>query len=328
MPGKMRIALLYPADTIARDYFEQFVFPNGHRTESCEFVINPREGRFDGIVVPQSMRPLDTQFELVCPPTRTLCAILEPPDILTLPDEYTKQFYAVVGPDVRVACRQRLLSAAGHHWFVELTAEHAILAPIVNKTRVLSAVVSSKQHTRGHRDRYALMNRLKEHFGETIDWFGRGVRETGTSKLVALADYKYHIVLENGRWPHYWTEKLSDAFMANCYPFYSGAPNVDAYFDPKSLTPIDPTRPRDAIRAIEAAINMGLWEERQEYLASARSKIVGDYHPYMLWSSILTRLPKSAAAPVIIRPFNECKFGIKQRLQLARRNAQARLFAS
>jgi len=317
----MRIAVLSATDPYAQNYFEPFVFPGGHKTETCEFVHNPSEGAFDAIVVSQSTRPLDRRYDLVCPPTRTLCAIVEPPDLLTLPDEYTRQFHTVVGPDERVVCKDRLAYAAGHHWFVELTAREALDTPITVKPRLISAVVSSKQDTPGHRSRFALMKRLKGHFGDRLDWFGRGVRPTGGNKLSALADHKYHVVLENGRWPHYWTEKLSDAYMANCFPFYWGAPNIANYFNPKSFASIDPARPDDAIRVIEDAIQTRLWERRQYELASAREKITSDYHPYNLWHSILDRLPKSDPAPVSIRPFNECQFRLKQRLRFRVRNA-------
>jgi hypothetical protein len=321
----MRIAVLDAGDSFAREYFERFVFANGHRTDLYEFVQNPPGGKFDAVVVQQSTRPLNRRYDIVCPPTRTLCALLEPPDVITLPDEYTRQFHTVVGPDARVICKSPLLYAAGHHWFVELTALEALEAPITGKRRLVSAVVSSKKDTPGHRARWRLMTALKMHFGDQLDWFGRGVRPTGDNKLSALADYKYHLVFENGSWPHYWTEKLSDAYMANCFPCYWGAPNINDYFDERSYIPIDPDRPDDAVKAIEGVIREQLWERRQEQLAIARKKIVSDYHPYNLWHSILSRLPLSDPAPVSIRPFNECQFGFRQRVRFRVRSALSRV---
>jgi hypothetical protein len=316
----MRVAVLQAGYDYAANYFEPYIFPNGHVFDGVEFVRNPSEGRFDGVVVVQSTRPLDQRYDLICPPTRTLCAVVEPPDILTLPDGYTQQFHVVVGPDSRVASKRTLLSAAGHHWFVELTAEQATSAPIVDKPRLVSAVVSSKQDTPGHRSRFALMRRLKEHFGDELDWFGRGVRPTGDNKLTALADYKYHIVLENGRWPHYWTEKLADAYMANAFPFYWGAPEIADYFDRHSLELISPDRPEEAIRIIERAIASNAWENRQKQLAEARQRVVTDYHPYRLWHSILKSMPTSEPTAVSIRPFNQFDFSLKQRLRFKMRN--------
>lgn len=321
----VRVAVLHAGGSFARDYFARFVFPDGHCFGGYEFVQNPSEGVFDGIVVPQSMTPLDRRYDLVCPPTRTLCALLEPPDILTLPDEYTRQFHTVVGSDRRVVCAAPRLAAAGHHWFVELTARQAEENPITDKPLLISAMISSKQHTEGHRARYALMNRLKDHFGSRLDWFGRGVKDTGTNKLSALANYKYHIVLENGRWPHYWTEKLSDAFMANAFPFYWGAPNISEYFCPGSFCLIDPTDARGAIDKIEEAIAADLWRERQSDLARARQQVVTDYHPYALWASELMRTPASAPRPISIKPFSECRFSLRQRVRFKLRNASRRV---
>jgi hypothetical protein len=316
----MRIAVLHAGGSAARDYFEPFVFPNGHVVGGVEFFPNPTEGQFDGVVVPQSMTPLNQCYELVCPPTKTLCALLEPPDILTLPDEYTEQFYAVVGPDPRVSCKNLLMGAAGHHWFVEITAQRATSAPITAKPKLISAVVSSKRDTPGHRARFGFLRHLKDHFGDRLAWFGRGVMDTGASKLVALSDYKYHIVLENCRWPHYWTEKLSDAFMANAFPFYWGAPNIAEYFDRSSYCPIDPLDPRDAINKIEAAIQANLWEARQKDLAQARAQVATQYHPYEIWRSIFESLPASAPRLISIKPFNQCAFSRRQHLRLRLRN--------
>ena len=244
--------------------------------------------------------------------------------IITLPDEFTQQFYTVIGPDRRVACRNPLLTAAGHHWFVELTADQANVAPIKNKQKLISAVVSVKQDTPGHRKRFTLMKHLKEHFGSDLDWFGQGVREFGP-KLAALVDHKYHIVLENGRWPHYWTEKILDSYMANAFPFYWGAPNVADYFGRNSYCSIDPSDPQGAIRTIEEAVRSRLWEERQEELAVARKKIVSDYHPYTIWQSLIASAPMSEPQRLSIRPFSDCRFGLRQRAQFRVRNLMARV---
>ncbi len=321
----MRIAVLRSAQAYDEDCWP-YVFTNGHRTATAEFVHNPTEGHFDGIVVVQSMRPLSRTYDLVCPPLRTLCALIEPPDIITLPDEYTQQFFTVIGPDPQVACPNPLLTAAGHHWFVKITAEQANATPLRNKPKLISAIVSAKKDTPGHRSRFAMMTRLKEHFGDDLDWFGHGVREIGP-KLDALKEHKYHIVLENGRWPHYWTEKILDSYMANAFPFYWGAPNIDEYFDRNSYCPIDPFDPEGSIRTIEEAIRSSIWESRQDELAAARVKTVSDYHPYTIWEAMLASVPASEPRRLTIKPFSDCKFSLRQRTRLRFRNFRARMSA-
>ena len=53
-----------------------------------------------------------------------------------------------------------------------------------------------------------------------LDIFGRGIRPIN-DKSEALNKYKYHIVVENFRTSPL-DRKLSDAFLAECLPFYAG----------------------------------------------------------------------------------------------------------
>ncbi|MEN6508516.1 MAG: glycosyltransferase family 10, partial [Smithella sp.] len=89
----------------------------------------------------------------------------------------------------------------------------------IDKTKMISVVSSSKTMTDGHRQRVDFALRLKSHFGNKIDLFGRGLNEI-EDKWDALADYRYHVAIENSEVNHYWTEKISDAFLAGCHPIY------------------------------------------------------------------------------------------------------------
>lgn len=217
------IALLMPeaGDQVsAFSYFKPFLTPAG---DSCldgyQFVLNPIEGRFDGIVVPQSVRPLSRSYNLIAPPTKTLLIFMEPPNILMLPDSYTMQFSAVLSQSRFVKAKKKLIGHSAHHWFVEIPYDD-ILTKQPPKTKLISAVISNKTDTSIHLQRFEFMKHMKAYFGDRLDWRGRGVSDTGANKLIGLADYKYHIVIENGQWDHYWTEKLADSYAANCFPFY------------------------------------------------------------------------------------------------------------
>jgi hypothetical protein len=50
------------------------------------------------------------------------------------------------------------------------------------------------------------------------------------------------------------TEKLADAFLGLTYPIYYGCTNLSGYFPDKSFTPIDITKPDQAISIIEGLI--------------------------------------------------------------------------
>jgi hypothetical protein len=295
-------------------YFKPFLTPRG---DSCldgyQFVLNPTEGQFDGLVVPQSIGALSRTYVLNVPPTRTLLVYMEPPNFLTLPDAYTMQFEAVLSQSKMVKAKKRIFSHSGHHWFVEIPYDD-LLTKTPPKNKLISAVISNKSDSPAHRQRFQFMRQIKAHFGDRLDWMGRGVADTGNNKLVGLADYKYHIVIENGQWDHYWSEKLADSYAANCFPFYWGAGNVGEYFSDASMIKIDIFDVNKSISVIERAINDEIFERSQVALQQSRELMIEKYHPYRVYTKIFESLPPSAPSKVVIRPQNEFRYSMRQRV--------------
>jgi hypothetical protein len=311
------IALLMPETGNAIcpfSYFKAFLTPGG---DSCldgyRFILNPTEGQFDGMVVPQSVGPLSRAYTLNVPPTKTLLVFMEPPNLLVLPDAYMMQFEAVLSQSKSVKAKKGLLGHSAHHWFVEIPYGD-LLAEQRPKTKLLSAVISNKADTPTHRQRFEFMRRIKAHFGDRLEWRGRGVADTGNNKLVGLADFKYHIVIENGQWDHYWSEKLADSYAANCFPFYWGAGNVGEYFPDSSMEKIDIFNVEKSIVIIEDAIRNERFEKAQGALQQSRELLVSQYHPYRVYPRILEALPPSDATTVGIKPHNEFRYSVQQRL--------------
>ena len=323
----MLIALLFPNETISfHDYFRPYLTPEGNNCwKQAQFIVNPTRGSFDAIIVHQSIKPLSHTYQLKCPPSKTLLVIKEPPDILFLPENYTRQFYCTLGQDKRVKSKVKVFSQAGHHWFVEIKINDALISDSYPKSKLLSAVVSNKEHTTGHRKRLNFMYALKEHFGNRLDWFGRGINDLGAKKVDALLDYKYHIVLENGVWSDYWTEKLADAFVTNCFPFYWGASNIHDYFNSKSLELIDVNDIKGSIKIIEDTISNDIYEKSQSIIATARKSILTEYHPYQIYLNILSKLPKSEPQNITITPHTKFRHDFTSRLQLGIKNQLRKL---
>ena len=121
------------------------------------------------------------------------------------------------------------------------------------KTKTLSMICSTQGLTEAHRMRIRFAEQLKAYFGDSIDWFGNGVAMVD-QKWEALADYRYAIVLENQSRHNVITEKIGDAFLASCYPFYWGAPNIGDVFNLKGLTSIDIEDFMGTVKKIEFAI--------------------------------------------------------------------------
>lgn len=296
------------------EYFKPYLTPFG---DSCldgyRFFLNPTEGHFDGVIVHQSVRPLSRPFNLHVPPTKTLLVYMEPPNILMLPDSYTMQFSAVLSQSKSVKAKTKLLGHSAHHWFVEIPYDD-ILAKRPPKTKLISAVISNKSDTPTHRQRFEFMKQMKAHFGERLEWRGRGVSDTGSNKLVGLADYKYHIVIENGQWDHYWSEKLADSYAANCFPFYWGAGNISEYFPSPSMKKIDIFDVKGSLSIIEDAILDDQFEKAQIALQEARNLLIFKYHPYRVYPRILESLPPSNSTNITIKPHNELRYSLRQRI--------------
>lgn len=104
------------------------------------------------------------------------------------------------------------------------------------KPKLLSVICYNKTFTEGNRTKLRLLEILKQHFKE-LDLFGRGTRLI-EDKWDGIYPYKYHITLENGSFPHYWTEKLTDAYLRYALPIYYGCPNLTEHFSPQSFIPI------------------------------------------------------------------------------------------
>ena len=229
----------------------------------------------------------------VCPKANTVFIAHEPPTLKTYKSEFLRQFAAVITSDVKIDHPNRIFQHSGLPWHVgRKQKDHVNIGfskdydelkamTSIPKTKLLSVITSSKMMSEGHRRRLEFAKRLKTHFGDKIDLFGRGLGEV-EDKWDALADYRYHVAMENSAVDHYWTEKLADAFLAGCHPIYYGCPNVTDYFPPGSLTSIDINNPEKAIAVIEGCIEQNRYESSKQKIWEAREKILDTYNLFAL----------------------------------------------
>ena len=101
--------------------------------------------------------------------------------------------------------------------------------PRVEKTKFMSAIVSGKQGLVGHRWRQEVALELKRLLKDDIDIYGFGHNPL-PDKRFGLDQYLFTLVIENMQSDSYWTEKLSDAFLARTIPIYIGCKNIGDYF--------------------------------------------------------------------------------------------------
>ncbi len=160
-----------------------------------------------------------------------------------------------------------------------------------HKTRTISAVCSKKIMVPGHTERLDLLERVQA--ATPIDVFGYGF-EPIADKWDALAPYSYHLVLENTCVPHYWSEKVADAFLAWCVPVGWGCPNLAEYFPEKAFVMLDPEDVEGSVALLRATITSVPSAEKMEAVCEARRRVLEDFNLMAVarkFAEMLTRGP-------------------------------------
>lgn len=223
---------------------------------------------------------------LACPKDRTILCTWEPVSIKSYSKSYTRQFGHLLTNRPPEAERHPgyHLGRGYFYWFLGRPTRELVRAnALPTKTKVVSAVCSSKamRHTK-HYARVQLMRRLARDIPE-FAWYGRGVRPFGL-KYELLDEYKYHVVVENHIGAHHWTEKLADAFLCECLPLYAGDPAIFEVFPQESLIPIPIDDPSESVRIVRAAIANDEYSKRREAVLEAKRLILEKYN---FWAQVI-----------------------------------------
>lgn len=268
------------------------LFPCGNPVLGrCEFIFDPYCRDYDWIVVYDELPKAKGREEvLACPRENTLLVTVEPSSIKTYGDAFLKQFgYILTGQEDwalrhpgKIWSQPALIWFYGSHATQGKNFDTIVAHPPTDKTEILSTVCSTKRqgHTL-HRQRYVFTQELKKRL-PYLAHYGRGVRDMA-DKSEALDHYKYHIAIENHRSPHWWTEKISDAFLGLTLPFYYGAPNLSDYFPNDSFIPIDIFDVEGSAQIIETAIKNDEYSKRIPAIRQARELVL---HKYSLFATV------------------------------------------
>ena len=268
-----------------------------------KFFVNEEVDDPDFVVVQGKGLRSEQTFHVA--PQNTIMLTTEPRSVLVYPQKYLRQFGMVCTcqhptKHPNVDYRYAILP-----WFVGFkenvdgcvsTIDYDQLkqSALPRKTKLLSVITSNKAFTKGHIDRIRFVERLKEHFGGSVDIFGRGFADF-EDKWDVLAPYQYHIAIENSSQDYYWTEKISDCFLAGAYPFYHGCTNIDDYFPKGSLTRIDISQPDKAIDIIQGVVSRGLDEHNRQALLEAKRLVLDEYNMFEVVARLCDRLDPGAA---------------------------------
>lgn len=291
--------------------------PDGSmRWGNCVFNLNaPADAETDFWIVWANARPVE---QVKVSPLNTLFIAGEPPAKKIYPRRYYAQFQHVVDTHNVSGHPRAQLDALGLPWLVGLSwraggftlGYDALKAlPQPQKLNRVSVVCSTTAQTAGQKQRLKFLAALKERLGDDLVVFGKGFQQVD-DKLEAVLPYRYHLVLENSQSPHYWTEKLTDAYLGWSFPLYVGCPNLEDYFERESFLPLDMTDVAGAATTIRRLLQEPSDQTRLAALTRAREKVLDVYNPFARFAHWANQLYQPAAKEqVVIRSEKAFRFG-------------------
>lgn len=246
-------------------------------------------------------------------PENTILMISEPRSILNFPKAYRNQFGLLHSCQDNVLHRNVKYGPPSLPWFVGVVVNNDKATYTINyddlknkpfptKSKLISVVSSNKDFTKGHQDRIDFVRKLKKHYGDKIDVFGRGI-VSFDDKWDVLAPYKYHIAIENSSSPYYWTEKLSDCYLTGTYPIYYGCTNANDYFPNGSFASIDIHNIDSAIATIDRIIANNEFDNKQDTLRNCQNLVLDKYNIFNIIAECCDTLdPNAPKQTVTLKP--------------------------
>ena len=181
-------------------------------------------------------------------------------------------------------------------WYVDRTYQQ-LLEPI-EKTKLLSAVVSSSSWLDRHRQRLDFALHVLPDAGP-VDHFGRdlppgpSVQGELHDKADGLLPYRYTFNAENSLEPNYFTEKVLDAILCECLCFYDGCPNLEAFLDPETFVRVSMDDPEEAVAIMRRAIANGEWERRLPAIREQKRRLMEELNPLEIIRKVRRASPSS-----------------------------------
>lgn len=270
-------------------------FPEGKpEWNGWKFIFNAMEEDYDYLVV---FDEISAPIKIRCKPQNIIHLSTEPPLIRHYSDEYLAQFAWTIRQREKKNIKGAIYHQPGLNWHIGWKPGESNLANMLNfeqlkalfdqpKTKLISVISSNIAVTPQHRARLQFAQQLKAHYGDKIDFYGRGF-VTMDDKLDALKDYRFHVVLENSSYDHYFSEKLTDCILSGTYPIYYGCPNLEEYFNQKAYCRIDIFNFEEAVKQIDHAINEELDKKFRSELLVARDLTLYKYNIYPMLISLI-----------------------------------------
>ena len=223
------------------------------------------------------------------PVERRILFLGEPPAIKIYPASYLNQFGLVVGPIALPGyngCQIRRHASLPWHYGRSRPFSWRELAADKQKSRTMSVFCSSKMLTILQAFRIRFVDQLKAHFGARIEHFGNGFRSV-EEKADGLSPFRYTVVLENNLDDGFWTEKLADAYLADCFPIYAGGKIPGQDFDPRARLDIDLFKVKDSLHAVENLVDNADFDGLRDRIREQRRRIMLEHNLFAVASRLI-----------------------------------------
>lgn len=180
---------------------------------------------------------------------------------------------------------------------VELAAGHPA------KSKLLSAVQSGKEYYPGHKLRRDFVTKYLADF-PGFDLYGRDRYDCacyrgrlddplyGRAKNSGLLPYRYHFLAENAWEPHYFSEKLADAWVAECLPFYWGCPDLETFFPSEAFVRLPIEDGTRALAMLKEAIQTDQWTKRLPAIREAKRLCLEKYNQWCCVETLLSEVQR------------------------------------
>jgi len=162
-------------------------------------------------------------------------------DILTKKDLYKSKLKCIFTHDYRLINKDPIFfqynpPASNMPWVLD--------QGIHQKTKLCSYITSLKYWTPGHKIRVKMLEHMLRNNLHVDSIYGRGHNEI-EKKEIGLNDYMFSVVIENGFYGKYYTEKVMDAFVTGTIPIYLGHRSILEDFDENGIIFLDRDGPID-----------------------------------------------------------------------------------
>lgn len=161
------------------------------------------------------------------------------------------------------------------------TFEEIVEMKIPNKTKNISIITSSLAVIPFHLKRLDFITKIKQTFGNEIDYYGRGFNFVN-DKADAILPYRFHICIENTSINDLWTEKFADPLLGYSIPIYIGCANMDEYFPKDSFYYLNINDIDGAVTLLNKILAepVKCYNEKLGELLQARNLLVNNYNIY------------------------------------------------